>query len=166
MRSCRSSPGSHDRLDGRTVEIDLAGATGPALVDAVFLDQIVTNLLENAAKYVPTGSAGPGVGDARTTTRSDSPSRTPGPGVPADALPRLFEKFYRVQSRTTRSRPGTGVGLAVVRGLTEAMGGRVAARQSDLGGLAIDVDLPVAPDRTDANGSGQDRTGDVSQRPI
>ncbi len=77
-----------------------------------------------------------------------------GPGVPTDALPRLFEKFYRVQGRATRSRPGTGVGLAVVRGLADAMGGSVAARQSDLGGLAIDVDLPAAPARTIAEVGG------------
>lgn len=146
-----------DRLDGRSVEIDLPGATGPALVDAVFLDQVVTNLLENAAKYVPAGAL-VRVSAARTEDSIRLTIEDSGPGVPVDALPRLFEKFYRVQTRKARSRPGTGVGLAVVRGLTEAMGGRVAARQSALGGLAIDVDLPVAPDRTDANGSGP-RTG-------
>ena len=121
------------------------GAGSPVLVDAVFLDQVVTNLLENAAKYVPAGervrvSAVPVDGSVRLTVEDS------GPGVPTEALPRLFEKFYRVQGRTTRSRPGTGVGLAVVRGLTEAMGGRVEARSSELGGLAVDVDLPAAPD--------------------
>jgi two-component system sensor histidine kinase KdpD len=137
----------HDRLDGRRLEIDLVGATSPVLVDPVFLDQIVTNVLENAAKYVPQGE------QVRIrATQSDDTIRLTvedsGSGVPAEALPRLFEKFYRVQGRTTRSRPGTGVGLAVVRGLAEAMGGRVAARRSELGGLAIDVDLPVASSRT------------------
>ncbi len=137
----------HDRLDGRLLEIDLAGVVTPALVDAVFLDQIVTNLLENAAKYVPIGErvrigATEHDGSIRLTVEDS------GPGVPVDALPRLFEKFYRVQGRATRSRPGTGVGLAVVRGLADAMGGSVAARQSDLGGLAIDVDLPAAPAQT------------------
>ena len=68
-----------------------------------------------------------------------------GPGVPRSALPHLFDKFYRVQQRGDGSRPGTGIGLAVVRGLTEAMGGSVSARRSDLGGLAIDIDLPAAP---------------------
>jgi signal transduction histidine kinase len=67
-----------------------------------------------------------------------------GPGVPDAELGRLFEKFYRVPGRAGGSRVGTGVGLAVVRGLTEAMGGSVTARRSELGGLAIDVLLPVA----------------------
>jgi two-component system sensor histidine kinase BaeS len=67
-----------------------------------------------------------------------------GRGVPEDALPRLFEKFYRVSRLGQRSKGGSGVGLAVVRGFAEAMGGRVSARRSDLGGLAIDLDLPVA----------------------
>ena len=67
-----------------------------------------------------------------------------GPGVPDDALPRLFEKFYRVRRRGEGARRGTGVGLAVVRGLAETMGGRIGARRSELGGLAIDIDLPLA----------------------
>ena len=67
-----------------------------------------------------------------------------GPGVPEDALPRLFEKFYRVPGGPRGSRTGTGIGLAVVQGLLEATGGRCAARRSELGDLAIDLDLPVA----------------------
>jgi signal transduction histidine kinase len=105
---------------------------------------VVTNLLENAVKYVPDGAlvrirAKAADGTVRLTVEDS------GAGVPAAALPRLFEKFFRVTGGASRSRPGTGVGLAVVRGLTEAMNGRVAARQSELGGLAIDVDLPLAP---------------------
>ena len=67
-----------------------------------------------------------------------------GPGVPAESLPRLFEKFYRVPRKGEGSRRGTGIGLAVVRGLIEAMGGTVVARPSALGGLAVDFDVPVA----------------------
>ena len=67
-----------------------------------------------------------------------------GPGVPEENLARIFDKFYRVPGVAGGSRSGTGIGLAVVRGLVEAMGGQVAARRSELGGLAIDIDLPVA----------------------
>jgi signal transduction histidine kinase len=67
-----------------------------------------------------------------------------GDGVPSEGIDRLFEKFYRVPGKEHGSRAGTGVGLAVVRGLIEALGGLVGARRSVLGGLAIDLDLPTA----------------------
>ena len=63
--------------------------------------------------------------------------------MPAEALPRLFEKFFQAPG-PGRRRSGSGIGLAVVRGVMEAMGGRVGARASELGGLAIDLDLPAA----------------------
>jgi K+-sensing histidine kinase KdpD len=66
-----------------------------------------------------------------------------GPGVPDQAYERLFEKFYRVPGRRS-SRSGTGIGLAVARGLVEAMGGAIRARRSQLGGLALDVELVAA----------------------
>jgi signal transduction histidine kinase len=56
----------------------------------------------------------------------------------------IFEKFYRVPARRGSARKGTGLGLAVVKGMAEAMGGSVAASSSEFGGLAIDVRLPIA----------------------
>jgi two-component system sensor histidine kinase KdpD len=132
------------RLAGHRLEVDLAGMP-PVEVDAVLVDQVLANLLENAAKYTPPGTrvlvtaqSRPADGLVRLTVEDA------GPGVPDAALPRLFDKFYRVPGRAGGSRGGTGVGLAVVRGLAEALGGRVAARRSELGGLAVDVDLPAA----------------------
>jgi two-component system sensor histidine kinase KdpD len=57
---------------------------------------------------------------------------------------RLFEKFLRLPAATEGSRRGLGVGLAIVRGMTEAMGGTVSASPSPMGGLRIEVDLPAA----------------------
>ncbi len=130
------------RLGDRPLEIALDAP--PVMVDPIFLDEAVANVLDNAAKYTPPGtrirvSASPVGGDRVRLTIEDA-----GPGVPPEALPRLFEKFYRVPRRERQSRLGTGIGLAVVRGLIEAMGARVEARQGELGGLAIDVDLPIA----------------------
>ena len=68
-----------------------------------------------------------------------------GRGVPVNALPHLFEKFYRVPREGEGSRRGMGIGLSVVKGLIEAMGGSVAARSGSWGGLAVDLRLPVAP---------------------
>jgi hypothetical protein len=77
-----------------------------------------------------------------------------GPGVPATALPHLFERFYRAPRRQgSRSEGGSGIGLAVVRGLAEAMGGSVIARPSALGGLSVVVRLPVDGERKPAEGA-------------
>ena len=128
----------------RPVTIDLPDDLPTVLADEVFMGQILANTLDNATKYG--GPTAPIAVSARSST--DGMVRLTvddgGPGVPADALPRLFEKFYRVPRQGEGSRRGTGIGLSVVRGLVEAMGGRVAARPSSLGGLAIDLDLPAA----------------------
>jgi K+-sensing histidine kinase KdpD len=70
--------------------------------------------------------------------------------VPPESISRLFEKFYRVPRKGEGSRRGTGIGLAVVQGIVDAMDGSVVARRSDLGGLALDIDLPAAARETDA----------------
>ncbi len=131
------------RLAGRPIEV--APSAAFVEVDPVFLDEAVTNTIDNAIKYTAP--------DVRIRVRSAELDDEPyvrltvedaGVGVPAEHQPRLFEKFFRVPGRARGSRSGTGIGLAVVRGLVEAMGGRVAARRSELGGLAIDLDLPRA----------------------
>jgi two-component system sensor histidine kinase KdpD len=134
-----------ERLRPRLADrpVTLALDTPPVLVDPVFLDEALTNVLENAIKYTPEGtviriSSSLADGTARLTIEDA------GPGVPDAALGRLFEKFYRAPGAPRGSRSGTGIGLAVVQGLIEAMGGHVDARRSELGGLAIDIDLPVA----------------------
>jgi signal transduction histidine kinase len=68
-----------------------------------------------------------------------------GPGVPDETLPRLFEKFYRVPGQSDGARRGMGIGMSIVKGLVEAMGGTVSARRGELGGLAVDILLPAAP---------------------
>jgi two-component system sensor histidine kinase KdpD len=131
------------RLGERELDLDLPADLPPVRADAVFLDQVVSNLLENEVKFVAPG----GRVRVRTATQNGTVRLSvddSGPGVPIDALHRLFDKFYRTDTTGGSARPGTGIGLAVVRGLTEAMGGSVQARASDLGGLGIDVDLPVA----------------------
>ena len=124
--------------------------------DPVLLEQALINLLENAATHGgPTSqvrvSAAPAPDDGLVRlTVEDS-----GPGVADAALSRVFDRFYRGDARRSRTS-GTGIGLAVVRGFVEAMGGRVSARRGELGGLAVDIDLPSTsitadvPDHADA----------------
>jgi two-component system sensor histidine kinase KdpD len=128
-------------LGDRAVEVVLEAP--PVVVDPVLLDEAVTNILENALRYAPQSRL------RLSATAIDEhwvrlTIEDAGPGVPAASVPRLFEKFYRVPGRGGGSRTGTGIGLAVVRGLVEAMDGRTSARRSELGGLAIDLDLPRA----------------------
>jgi len=132
------------RLEGHPMDVGLSAP--PVKVDPTFLDESVTNILENALKYAPA----PAPLRIRALWSEDDPLvrltlEDGGPGVPTEALPRLFDKFYRVPGTPRGSRTGTGIGLAVVRGLVEAMGGSVNARHSELGGLAVDIDVPAAP---------------------
>jgi len=131
-------------LGDRPIAVDIPAGLPPVDIDEVFIDQVLTNLLENTARYAGSGVA------VRISARDLGAGRIQltiedaGPGVPADAMGHLFEKFYRVPRTGEGARRGTGLGLAVVRGLTETMGGRISARPSELGGLAMDLELRSA----------------------
>jgi two-component system, OmpR family, sensor histidine kinase KdpD len=130
-------------LGKRDVRVTLPDDLPPVAGDAVLLDAVVSNLVENAAHHAPSPAA-----VAISATRNDGTVELAvddaGPGVPADGLDRLFDKFFRVDRAGEGSRRGMGIGLSVVRGLTEAMGGRVAAERSSLGGLRVVVGIPIA----------------------
>ena len=108
--------------------------------DPAKLHDIVRNLVENAVNYSPDGAeirlhASRHDGTSVITV-SDS-----GPGIPAEDLDRVFERFYRVDK--SRSRPGgTGLGLAIVRHLTELHGGTATAANNTQGGAAFTITLP------------------------
>ena len=111
--------------------------------DQIFLSQALSNVIDNAATHsapdagiVVSADADGGEVEIRV---EDS-----GPGVSPDALPHLFERFYRAPGSPNPSRRGVGLGLTVVRGLVEAMGGTVQATASELGGLAVAIRVPAA----------------------
>jgi two-component system sensor histidine kinase BaeS len=128
---------------GLETSIDALPATcALASADRARLRQLVDNLLANAMRY--TDAPGrvaltlePGV-DACRLRIDDTP-----PGVPEDALPRLFERLYRVEPSRSRRHGGAGLGLSICRNIVEAHGGRIAAAHSPLGGLRIEIVLPV-----------------------
>lgn len=130
-------------LAGRSVAVDLPPDLPWVLIDALLMDQVLANLLENAAVHAP--GAPIRISAQRTGARVQLTVEDGGPGVPTDELPLLFDKFYRGRRRGDGSRRGSGMGLAVVRGLVEAMGGQVTAAAGELGGLAIRIELPAAP---------------------
>jgi len=138
------------QLAGHPITIDLPADLPSVRADAVLLSQALSNLLENAARYAPPGAP-------IAIRASDHPERRQvalvvedgGAGVPPDALPHLFERFYRgPNSSVGGARRGFGLGLTVVQGLVAAMGGAVRAGQSPLGGLAITLELPTEPGRS------------------
>ena len=122
------------------VEVLIPADLPAVQVDALFVDQILTNLLENAARY----AAGKQVRVSARAVSGEVWLRVgdAGPGVPPAALPRLFDRFYRAQGGPgSRSDGASGIGLAVVKGLADAMGGSAVAGPSSLGGLEIVVRL-------------------------
>ena len=131
-------------LGERSVEIEIPMALPPVRADAVLLDGLLSNLVDNVARHAPPPAP------VRISAESVAPGRIAvhvddgGPGLPDGARGRLFEKFQPLPSRSSGSRPGLGLGLAIVRGMTEAMGGSVVASQSPLGGLRVSVELPAA----------------------
>jgi two-component system sensor histidine kinase KdpD len=115
-------------------------------VDPILLDTVLANLLDNAMKFAP-----PEAPIAISAIATDGGVvrlvvEDGGPGVPDEMLDRIFEPFVRGRQpgRGRAAARGTGLGLAVVRGLVEAMGGVTRARRSRLGGLAVEIDLPTA----------------------
>ena len=120
-----------------------AGEAGLIESDQHRLRQIVTNLVTNAIKYTDAGSID--VRFERTLERLDISVIDTGPGIPRDQLPLIFKEFTQLDSSTTRRFDGAGMGLAVVRGLVELLGGVVNV-SSDIGqGAAFRVSLPAAP---------------------
>jgi two-component system phosphate regulon sensor histidine kinase PhoR len=112
--------------------------------DPAKLHDALRNLLENAVNYSPEGGRIVMMSE-RAGSRIRLTVQDQGPGIPEADLPRIFERFYRVdkaRSRGERDPGGTGLGLAIVRHLIELHGGTVAARNRREGGAAFTVELP------------------------
>ena len=134
--------GVAERLDppGARVRLAVDEALPLARVDYVMVEQIITNLVDNALKY----SAADGHVDVTAGARQDQlciEIADRGPGVPPSDAARIFEKFYRAAAGT--SAPGTGLGLAIARGLAQAHGGEVTCAPRPNGGAIFTVRLPV-----------------------
>jgi two-component system sensor histidine kinase KdpD len=141
-------------LGGHRVAVDIAPDLPMLELDAVLLEQVLVNLLDNAARYAPAGSTvtleGRRRGDAVALTVADE-----GPGLAPGDVAHVFEKFYRGASTGDRRRAGTGLGLAICRGFVEALGGTIAAaNQADRPGAVFTVTFPRATFAAAAAGEG------------
>jgi two-component system sensor histidine kinase KdpD len=131
------------RLAGHKLEFDLPPKLPLVSADPLLLEQAIFNVLDNAVKYAETGTA-VGVRAQRKENKVVLLIADEGPGIPPDALPHIFDKFYRAKAADRRIA-GTGLGLAVARGFVEAFGGSLdAANRTDRSGAIMTITLPVA----------------------
>lgn len=129
------------QLKSITIECEVAGA--PAVqADRRALEHVLGNLLDNALKYCPEGSRVRIVAD-HDADRVRVAVSDNGAGIGAEHLPRLFERFYRVDAGRSRELGGTGLGLAIVKHLVEAMGGTVAVDSRLGAGSTFSFTVPV-----------------------
>ncbi len=127
-------------LAGRQVDVRLPADLPLVPIDAVLIEQVLINLLENAMKYTPKGS--PIELSARVAGREVVVAVADrGPGIPAAQVDKIFEKFYRLPRE--REGSGAGLGLAICRGIVEAHGGRVWAENRDGGGTTFRFTIPI-----------------------
>lgn len=131
-------------VSGRPVRVSVDRADPDAIVyaDPVALRRVVNNLVENAVKY----NREPGrvtLSAAREADRVVLRVADTGIGIPADHLPRLFQRFYRVDPARSRDTGGAGLGLAICRSLVAAHGGEIAVTSTPGEGSVFTVTLPA-----------------------
>jgi two-component system sensor histidine kinase BaeS len=133
----------HAAEHSQTIEI-LPAENLPSLkADLQRLEQILGNLLENALRHTPDG------GVVRLSTKLDDAAiqvlvEDSGPGIPADSINRIFERFYRMDSGRARTEGGSGLGLAIARKLAEAHAGTLTAENRLEGGARFILRLPLS----------------------
>jgi signal transduction histidine kinase len=124
------------------IDLSLDEACPRLWVDPQRIQQILHNLLSNALRYSPTG----GRITQGLICHPDHVSltiRDYGPGIPEDALPSIFERFYRADRSRSRAEGGTGLGLSIARKLAQAHGGDLTVENHPKGGAIFQLDLPV-----------------------
>ena len=135
----------HVEAEGFALRVDLDGTLPPVRFERDALLQVLFNLVDNAVKYARDGAerwvlvrAAAAHGGVELAVRDS------GPGVAERHLAHVFEPFYRGEPELTRRHKGTGLGLALVRGLVERMGARVGGHNVDGGGFEVTIAFPAA----------------------
>ncbi|VFQ43822.1 ATP-binding protein [Desulfoluna butyratoxydans] len=129
--------------DAKEVTLEVTGAKGVmATFDPMLLERAVVNLLDNAIKYSPARSTVT-VDVARTEDRVEIRVSDQGGGIPAEHIPRLFERFYRVDSARSRKLGGTGLGLAIVKHVMHLLNGEVRVESTPEKGSTFTLVVPT-----------------------
>jgi two-component system sensor histidine kinase KdpD len=132
-------------LTRHPVKLELAPDLPMLELDAVLFEQVLFNLLDNAAKYAPAGTT-IAIKALRDKQSVSLQIIDEGAGIPPDDLENVFDKFFRAQ-KGDHVRAGTGLGLAISRGFVEAMHGTISAtNRSDRSGAVLTVRLPIPPE--------------------
>lgn len=147
QQAAQACIGRHaDRAQAKQLQLVTAAVSEPvlALTDEDALAEILDNLVDNAIKYTPAG------GRITLSWRAQDQSAIlavadTGSGIPEKDLPRVFERFYRVDKARSRELGGTGLGLSIVKHLVQALGGSVTAASEMGRGSIFTIELPRAP---------------------
>jgi signal transduction histidine kinase len=134
------------QLEGKGILVEVSAPDGPhsaVLADADRIEQVLVNLLDNAIKYSPEG------GRIIVAIDEESPAETvsvtvrdEGVGIPAGDLPRVFERFYRVDRARARDGGGSGLGLSIAKAIIEAHGGDITLKSEEGQGTTVRFTLP------------------------
>ena len=127
---------------GLTLAVDCPPLPAPVHVDRELWEKIVLNLLSNAFKFTLEGGITVSLHPSADARRVELAVRDTGTGIPAGEIPRLFERFYRVQGAQGRSHEGSGIGLALVQELVRLHGGEVSAISAPGRGSTFSVSIP------------------------
>jgi signal transduction histidine kinase len=134
---------------GVSIELSAGSPCPPALVDAGRIEQVIGNLLSNALRYTPAGGMIviqlECANGAAQISIHDS-----GPGISEQALPHVFDRFYRADRSRSRTEGGSGLGLTIARQLVQAHGGIMEAANHPQGGAVFSMQLPLAPPSSSA----------------
>jgi PAS domain S-box-containing protein len=126
---------------GLRLRLDCPPLTEPVYVDRDMWEKVVLNLISNAFKFTFEGEIGVSLAQAGNTV--EMRVRDTGVGIPLDELPRLFDRFHRVQNTRSRTHEGSGIGLALVQELIKIHGGSVRAESTPGVGSTFVVALPL-----------------------
>ncbi|MBI4482152.1 MAG: HAMP domain-containing protein [Acidobacteria bacterium] len=125
------------------VRNEIPAELAPARADLHYLEQVFINLIDNAIKYTP-GKGEIRIGGREADGLLEVEISDTGPGIPDGDLPRVFERFYRVDKGRSREMGGTGLGLSIVKHVVQAHGGRVWVRNRPQRGSTFGFSLPRA----------------------
>ena len=161
LRAAADAIRSRAEDQGVEIALDIPPGLPPIAVDATRLNNALQNLLDNALTYTDRGGritlAANSTADSVTLSVADT-----GVGIPAEHLPHVFEKFFRVPGQSRGS--GTGLGLAIVHEIVTAQGGTITCESAPGQGTVFRITLPIATDSTLSRSEAAERSTTQEER--